>query len=224
MVNTKISVLLATIGKPCLARALEGFSKQAWGPEDELVVVSDGNHEVVDSVCLASNIKQLRRVSVAGGPYKDWGHTPRNLTMHTMRGDYICHFDDDDLALPDMLKNMHSVLTEIPSVHMFRYWKYKTERLVWTKYGCTDMGQVSTQNILHPNLPKTFGHWGLYYGGDCQFIRETCNNFPDNVHFHDIITCVYAPPAEFNARQIIGWYLQKQRAAARRKRQVFPHR
>lgn len=204
----KLSLLLATIGRPTLLRTLRSLEQQAWQPGDEVMILTDGNHEEVAKLLLEENFHQslpIRHLTITDGPHKDWGHTPRNRTMHLAQGDFLCHFDDDDVALPGMIASIHQVLGA-PLVHMFRMIDYKSQRQVWTKKGLLQRRHVSTQNVVHPNDPKKFGRWGSFYGGDAQFIMQTAKFYQGRVCFHDLITCVYKPPNELSYEDVIAWF------------------
>ncbi len=203
----KITVLLATIGKPTLARTLASFKDQAWQEGDEILVASDDNHVQVVNMCNAAGVP-WSHVLLGGGPHKDWGHTPRNVAMPHAKGNFICHFDDDDVALPTMLRDMHAALDkDRDCVHLFRMLRYKKQDKIWLKEGVLRRRFVSTQNILHPNVPGTFGVWARFYGGDFFFIRDTCTKV-GKVLWHDQVTCVYAPSPLMNLDQVLAWYTQ----------------
>ena len=204
----KLTVMLATVGRPTMLRTLRSLENQEWQAGDEVVVVTDANHSDVAKILTESGFYKtlpLRHIAIKDGPHKDWGHTPRNRTMHLAKGDFLCHFDDDDVALPNMVRDMRAVLGE-PAVHMFRMIAHRNRRLVWTTPGLIKRRHVSTQNIVHPNAPATFGRWGSFYGGDSQFIIQTAAHYPGRILFHDVVTCVYNPPAALTLEEVLDWY------------------
>jgi hypothetical protein len=204
----KLSVLLATAGRHTLHRTLASLSNQAWQEGDEVMVVTDACHDDVLRLLQAGEFHiPWRHIPILTGPHKDWGHTPRNLTMKQAQGDYISHFDDDDVALPSMVSDIHSQLTDIPSVHMFRMIDYKTKNKVWTQTGLLRRKYISTQNIVHPNDPRKFGRWARFYGGDSVFIIQTAGYYPGHVHFHDVVTCVYNPLHHLTNEEVQAWFL-----------------
>ncbi len=207
----KFSVLLPTIGRPTLLRTLLSLKHQAWELGDEILLLSDDNHgAVADILGLAAMPRDLvKHFQVEDGPYKDWGHTPRNLYMRDAAGDFLCHFDDDDVAARDMIHSMRQVCVDRDYVHMFRMVNYGTGRVVWTKKGLLKRKHISTQNIVHPFDPDNFGKWGTYYGGDSAFIRETAGKYPGRVQWHEKITCVYNPPAALSYSEVQNWLTRR---------------
>lgn len=212
----KLTLMLATVGRNTLARTLQSLERQAWQPGDEVMVVTDTNHSQVSKMLSEQGFNKslpLRHLAIKDGPHKDWGHTPRNRTMHLAAGDFLCHFDDDDVALPSMVKDIHAVLAE-PAVHLFRLIAHNKKRKVWTVPGLIQRSHISTQNVVHPNIPKTFGRWGRFYGGDHQFIAQTAAFYPGRVKFHDVVTCVYNPPPDLTLDDVLNWYESTLPAAA----------
>lgn len=198
----RLSVLLPTINKPTLLRTLQSLSNQAWIPGDEILVISDDNHR--DVMCLVANMKSstlpLRHVQIDDGPHKDWGHTPRNRCTRLAQGNYLMHIDDDDVVVDNGIEQIRSKLTKIPTVHMFRMFDDKKQKKIWTKEGQLKRRHISTQNIVHPNNIRTFGEWGLWYGGDSQFIIQTCAKV-NNIQWHDIVTVIYNPQMNVSKQQ-----------------------
>lgn len=207
MIEPTFTVILPTIGRATLARTLESLYAQDWRTGDELLVLADDNiHEVRQQVFGTHQLPFLRVVSVLGGPHKDWGHTPRNLHMKDALGSHLCHFDDDDVALPNMMSAYRDSVRAAPDhVHLFRMLPHKTRRLVWKKAGLLQRAAVSTQNIVHPNRPSTFGVWKPMYGGDFFFIQETVAKCANQVLWRDVVTCVYGPPADMTYQDVLAW-------------------
>jgi hypothetical protein len=68
---------------------------------------------------------------------------------------------------------------------------------------------VSTQNILHSSAARYLGTWGSFYGGDSQFLLETCKKIRDAggpVTWCDSVTCVYGPPLNMTYAEVKTWY------------------
>ncbi len=202
--STTISLLLPTLGRATLARTLASLVNQAWLPGDEVMVLSDDNHDAVAQQFAASGLPG-RCIAVMGGPHRDWGHHQRNQCMKLAQGDFLCHFDDDDAALPTMIADMRAAATQGRAVYLCRMKDYKSGRLVWRQEGVLKRRFVSTQNILHVNEPATFGTWLPIYGGDFYAIRDTAARV-GVVRWINVCTCVYAPPPELTLEAVLQWY------------------
>lgn len=197
---TRLSLLIVTVGRPTLARTLESLSDQAWVPGDEVLVASDDAHDEVGRIVSASSDQgPLRHLQVPGGPYRDWGHTPRNLMMTECKADYLMHLDDDDLLCPHAIANIRAKLIADAVIHLFRFVRYQTGVLTWPEENVIELGHVGTPNIVHPNIPETFGEWGQTHEGDFDFIKHVCGRVP--VAWHNVITVVVDPPTGLTVAQ-----------------------
>jgi hypothetical protein len=176
-----ISVILATIGRPTLANTLRSLSQLR--KEEEVIILVDGWHEVsaiIDSV----ELQCKKSVIYCRDNIGFWGHPNRNRFSKVANGTHVMHFDDDDVYVPGAFNRVRREIANDPnSLLIFGYdcgWK-KMPTFPKIEYH-----NVSTQCYVIPNKPQQFGHWGLFYGGDCEF-AQTCQ-FGEPKFFYDVIS------------------------------------
>ena len=188
-----LSVIVATVGRPTLRRALASVALQLE-PGDEIIVVCDASD--------------------------DAGDTPRNDAMPRARGTHLAFLDDDDVYAPDALERMRRFAREHPGrIGIFKM-KHPSGTTHWREgEPVLRYANVSTQTFLVPNVPGKLGRWhrGVprpdakgYYIGDYAFITETVRLQGDPV-FVDEVT-VHARPVG-PLRQL--WVRTRYRAALR---------
>jgi hypothetical protein len=191
-----LSVLVPTVGRPALARLLESLREQDWASGDEVLLVSDDGHEAAAAAWEAAALPG-HHVRLAGGPHRDWGHTPRNLALPLVRTDFVLHADDDDALLPGALARVREALRADPiGFHLFPFVRHRDRHLVGSERVLAH-GHVGTPNLVHPaGVP--LGRWGTAHGGDAAFITGSVALNPDRaVHWHSEPHYYAYPPDEF---------------------------
>jgi glycosyltransferase involved in cell wall biosynthesis len=192
MGSPTISLVIATIGRPTLARALRSVRVQDWRPQDEILLVGDGPQPVASE--LWDQFRLPGRFVEVPGPNKDWGHTPRNLVVPLARGAYLMALDDDDEMTPDAVAVVRKALAETPNrPHLFRMSGVPTVGTVWKVKEIRE-GNVGTPMLVCPNDPARLGRYAPRYGGDFDFIRDTCAFYPEGPVWHQTVICRVRPP------------------------------
>lgn len=165
-----LSIIVASSGRPTLARALESASSQMV-PGDELLLSVNDN--------------------------APWGHAARNELMSRATGQALVFLDDDDAYLPGGLDAVRAALADEPGrVHLFKM-RYGASSAapgaeVWTVRELVE-GQVSTQTIVAPNYDVCLGRWGDRYAGDFDFVVSTCELHSHEPIWHEDVIAVYRP-------------------------------
>ncbi len=171
-----VTIVVPTIGRPTLLRALAALAPQL-GPADQVVVVADpvGNvgmaRGAYDEVASDDRWTWL----VLDKPGDDHGYAARTLGMAHATGTHIGFADDDDQSTPTALEAMRAHACDVPVFLQMRYgtgddgvgyilWHQKILRY----------GMVGSPMILVPNEPRKFGVWRDHAGvgsagGDYQF-------------------------------------------------------
>lgn len=193
-----ITLIIPTIGRPTLARALRSVRDQEWIAGDEVLLVGDGH--VPSAASLWDQFSLPGRYLEVPGPSKDWGHTPRNLIMSEAKAEYIAALDDDDELATGAIATIRAALSRNPGrPHMFRMDGDPIVGTVWKTR------EVKLRNVGTPMfvLP-THGPRAKYlpvHGGDHAFMWDTLAMWPPNslVWREEIICHVRprdpAPPA-----------------------------
>ncbi len=107
---SKVSVIVATYRREAeLARALESLAEQSYGDIEIVLVDDNGNPEwngrvaeIADKFC--TDHPELCFNYIVNSPNQGSAKT-RNIGIEAASGKYITFLDDDDLYLPDKIKN-----------------------------------------------------------------------------------------------------------------------
>lgn len=176
-----ISVVIATKGRPTLARSLRSLQAQDWRPGDEVLVVADGPLPVVRELCAQfAPLLPVRHLENPG-PRGVWGHHARNWVMEARqaRGAYLMALDDDDEYTPDAIQAARRAFDNcpVPHPHIFRMSGHPSNPLLWSE-PVMRVGNLGTPCIALPNDPARLGRYGLDYAGDFEFARSTLALYP----------------------------------------------
>jgi len=191
----RFSIILPTVGRPALKNQLYSVLKQpGWKNGDELIIACDGFGERVRSIC-DPIIKEMsgrcvRYVDFEG--YKDYGHTPRNLLMPQLEGEYCIHVDDDDVMTKDFLSRAREDIKSKSHTYLYRLFLAHLGDYIW-KEKHTGYGNVSTQCIVHRLDWSSYGIFESTIGGDWSFIRDTVELNYDSVEFKETFSGIMRP-------------------------------
>lgn len=189
-----VSLVIPSVSRPTLARTLLSLAGQPWIPGDEILLVGDGPQ---------SQAREMWEQLKLPGRYLEtperlgfWGHGARNwlLDQQAATGGYLAALDDDDVWTPDSLAVIRAAIAERPGhPHIFRMDGVPNGiGLVWKTQ------QIRERNVGTPMLvvPNDFARLGRYtprYGGDCDFVRETCSHYCDGPEWHEDVICRVRP-------------------------------
>lgn len=161
-----LSIIVASSGRPTLARTLESVRSQMVEGDEILVSVNSN---------------------------APWGHAARNQLMLAASGDYLLFMDDDDVYTSDALAAVRRAVAGCghDAVHLFRM-QYADGALLWAdrEVRC---GNVSTQMIAVPAFAPMFPgcRWGNRYEGDFDFISACSGHLP--VEWHEDVIAFIRP-------------------------------
>ena len=169
---TTLSVIVASSGRPTLARTIESVRSQMQSGDECLVSVNFD--------C-------------------PWGHAARNQLMIAARGDALMFLDDDDVYVPGALAVVRDKFEQLPDVlHLFKM-RYANGSELWSTRDIV-CGNVSTQMVVVPRIfivdddwHALFARWGHpKYEGDFDFIEEAHGEIED-VHWHEEVIALVRP-------------------------------
>jgi glycosyltransferase involved in cell wall biosynthesis len=143
--DVRLSVIVATKGRPTLVTTLASVAGQLH-PGDELLV----------------------RCSDDG----DYGCAARRSLIPRASGSHLAFLDDDDRYARGALAAMRAFAREHPGrIGIFRM-RFGDGRLLWTE-PVLRLANVSTQVLLVPNRPERLGPWAADnpYNADYEFVR-----------------------------------------------------
>ena len=109
--NSIVTIVTRTLGRPCLAEAAASVAAQTWKPVEWLVVDASGAGVVPPpaggaEVRVASAGEPLRRARAA------------NLGLAQARGSRLVFLDDDDLLLPQAIERLSATLDANRDAHV----------------------------------------------------------------------------------------------------------
>jgi glycosyltransferase involved in cell wall biosynthesis len=140
-----VSVIIPTIGRSTLQRALDSVWNQTY-KDLEIIVVFDGPQDVR----IIEGVKTLVLPQRSGFHAK-----PRNEGIQSSNGKYICYLDDDDEFTPDHVEVLVNAIGESDFAYGMR--QYMNENGVymqssyfnWDKDRACDPFWLGTCDILH---------------------------------------------------------------------------
>lgn len=162
-----ITVIIPTIGRPTLTRAIASVFPQLE-PGDEVMVLRDATG--------------------------DWGASARTDMMGRARGEYLAFVDDDDIMTPTALACIRRAIKEQPNrPHLFRLARNLCCDIL-PPARILERGYVSTQMLVCPNVSDLLGKWGSHYAGDFDFIASTIALYPpDSLVWNEEVIGVWRP-------------------------------
>jgi hypothetical protein len=180
-----LSVIVPTIGRPSLERAVNSLLRQGeWLPY-EVILVGDthaGTYEadLPRARDLAERYPALVRYVEHDGGVHAWGHPQRNHGATVARGEYLSYLGDDDLyvrgAFQTIARAIRPRVIDHPDdlrVFLFR-WIAPWKHVLWEQAGKLAQDYIDAECIVCPNVADRLGVWNpARYQGDFDFIRET---------------------------------------------------
>ena len=184
-----LSVIVPTIGRPSVERAVNSLLRQGeWLPY-EVILVGDTfagtwTEQLPRARALAERYpEKIRYVEHDGGCHA-WGHPQRNFGATVARGHYLSWLGDDDIyvrfAFPALAVALRARVFDHPRdqrVHLFR-WVAPWKSVLWHTAGFLAQDHIDAECIVAPNVPERLGRWNpARYQGDYDFIRETVEHW-----------------------------------------------
>jgi hypothetical protein len=200
----QINFVCATIGRPTLLRQLWSLLPQL-DESDHLTILCDGNDAWgrVSKIMKAVDVADLplsTNIIVEPTPLGAWGHGIRTKYQNDLPGDYLHHFDDDDVYMPNAVETLKA--TAKPNrLNIYRVAWGNT--VMWRPEPVNRqdprrrlrVGNTGTQAFLAPNNGK-LPPWPPVYGGDGMHIIELAKQWQVEWHtdvIYKIRDCDYKP-------------------------------
>lgn len=181
----KVSILVATLGRPTLERTLISITSQLRHGDQVIVI---GATQAIGDLAAKHGCS-----FVMAKPGRDWGATERAIGITHATGDYVAFLDDDDVYLPGARDAMEAAMTDhFGQPTIFRMQIAKTGELLW-RQPVAKMGNMGTPMMFLPNSARTkSGKWGRRYGNDFEF--WTSMQWPaESIHWSDQVIASIRP-------------------------------
>jgi glycosyltransferase involved in cell wall biosynthesis len=158
-------VIVATIGRPTLERALYSIKPQ---PDDEVVVCCKKNVDVW-ALCVERDFHYVEYPydnSVLGGAAE------RQYGLEHATGDYLVFLDDDDVMADDGLEIIREEIKKLerPLPLLFRV--QIPGGFIWSEKPSLTYGEVTGSQFVCPRVPTAKWQGA---NGDTDFIFQTIN-------------------------------------------------
>lgn len=184
-----LSIVVATLGRPTLARTLSVLRPQL-AEGDEVLLCPDG----ADALDLCRELShqigpQVRTIETWHVSHGHYGDPLKNLGASHATRDWLLFMDDDDAHDPDGLWTAREYLETADRVpHLFRVW-FPGGHVLWGEPKLYE-GNVSTLGICVP-ARGPLGSWRACTpngrGGDYTFFAETVQHYGGRMVWHEAI-------------------------------------
>jgi len=180
----KLSILIPTIGRDTLKRAVESISTS---PEIQIVLVGDG--EFLGSFLYTAQVGENGFTIIHRFPRSgDCGYSARNIGLPAATGEWLAFMDDDDYFTPEGVRT----ILEYCNSHHEKPAVFKMQRLafgdtLWhvPELRLANQGQQQFVCRNSPHLPR----WQTHYSADFDWMKAVASSV-GGVNFIDKVTVV----------------------------------
>lgn len=194
-----LSVVIPTIGRDGLARALASVERQPGYRPDlvEVIVVGDTLDGPLPLVAQTVRDRGHRWIGHNGGVHC-FGQPQRQAGMEAARGRWIAFLADDDIwsarALETILRAIRSpeLPCSLPLVaRVITPWR----AIVWAEQALRQ-ANVDANGIIVPNEPERLGRWSTRYEGDFDMLSETASNYGGVAWVEAVVSIARPEPSD----------------------------
>ena len=200
-VTSGLSVIIPTIGRKSLNTVLRQLICQITD-SDEIIVSADGTRPTAYEV--VKNINDLRIVYTQTQASKpgDIGYSARNNAMKIAKKSHLYFLDDDDEIQPDALSRIRSAIATHPQKILIFRINHSILGVIWKKKEM-ELGNVSTQMFVVPNVSQSLGKWEpmTIECGDFKFLKNCLEKYPSEIEWKEDVIATQGM-AEDRKRQI----------------------
>jgi glycosyltransferase involved in cell wall biosynthesis len=178
-----LTITVPTIGRNSLKTTLESIAVGGIRPEDEVLVIADGEFPAARRIA-NFYVDRFTLRYMETPPRKLWGHPQRNVGMLVANGTHLVTIDDDDVYVPGGIDLIRAGIDQNPDKILLFKMRSCTPRHPWGHaWRSKDVvcGNVGSPMIVAPNVPARLGRWGDHYAGDFDFVKSTIGKYPGGV-------------------------------------------
>ncbi len=179
----RFSVIVATVGRPTLTRALQSLADQPLAPSDQVLAVGSG-----DAVRGAA--KRFGYTWLPCAPGGNWGSVERRHGIKYATGTHLVFLDDDDVFLPGAFPAMRVACAAYPGRPLMFRMIAPWGATLW-RDPVVRQGNHGGPQFVTPNDITRLGHWSSRYECDFDFCVSTLAHYPPDALVWDT-TVTYA--------------------------------
>jgi glycosyltransferase involved in cell wall biosynthesis len=183
----RLSVIVATVGRDTLRRALQSAANQPLLAGDEVIVVGDG--EPITRAAAEFGFRHLH--CPAGG---DFGYSERQYAMPFATGTHLLFLDDDDCYTPGAFAAIRRAIEANPGRPIMFRMVAPWGQTLWVDPTLRVANHGGAQFVV-PNDPLRLGRWGTRYEGDFDFCISTLAHYADGALVWDDTVIYVCRPA-----------------------------
>jgi len=98
-----------SISDQLLVRGMDSLHRQTYG-DFEIILLHDG--AVSRPIPLKTEYNKISEVLITENRFNDWGHSLRDIGINKAKGEFILHFNPDNLLYPNALEELQKRLDE----------------------------------------------------------------------------------------------------------------
>ena len=153
----RFSVIVATSGRPTLARALQSLADQPLAPPDAVLLTAGDEVLVVGAGAAIHDVADTFGYRfLEAGPFGDWGQRERQAAMAHATGTHLVFLDDDDVFLPGAFAAMRRACAAHPGRPLMFKMITIGGSTIWTD-PAVRCGNHGGPQFVTPNDPAKLG-------------------------------------------------------------------
>lgn len=145
MQGARISVIIATLGRPSLGKILDDLKSQL-SCDDQILVIADGLHSAARCLPMLNSLCSMHTYH---SDTSRVGNAQRQIGQNIALKDVCWFVDDDDEIMPGAIESIRRAFQSSMQPCMFRM-NYFSGQL--PKYDTIEKGNVSTPMLVVPNI------------------------------------------------------------------------
>lgn len=185
-----LTVIIATLGRPSLEKALLSVVSQRYVGDEVIVVTANPDVKPLADA-------NACRFVLIDKPGNDWGDTERMVGMPLATGEYVAFMDDDDVYVDGAREAIEVAAAQHPGQPLLFKLKFDGSGVILPGYNRVDIGNVGTPCLVAPNDAKRLGRWGCRKnrdrGGDYDYVSSMKWAHEDIAWMPNIIAHIGAP-------------------------------
>lgn len=180
----KISIIVTVWNlEDCIAEALESLQNQTVKPY-EVIIIDDGSEDLSKNL-ITSYLARNTSWHFYPLLHRGVAHS-RNFGLSKVQGDYVLFLDGDDIYQPDLVENLHCVLSRKPEVVVFRCLELDNHSGLTFKSRWTIRTNRSPENFKNSIL-YCFVGWPWDKLFKVSFLRKNNLLYPDLLNSEDLV-------------------------------------